>query len=130
LSGHTLDWNPDFEGEPRIKREVQKALRDKIVMKTIRQFAEQSTYEAEEKGLETEHIVWLETPGSKYMYFVRVWFEAGEEKLFVIVEENELGDVCFMAIEGHTCATYADEGVARVEFDPRFKDPGKLGVSR
>lgn len=130
LSAHTVDWNPDFDGEPRIKREVNKALKDKNVIKTIRQFAQAAVYEAEEKGLETEHIIWLDTPSSKYMYFVRVWFESGEEKLFVIVEENELGDVCFLLLEDYPCATYADEGVHRVEFDPRFRDPGKLGVSR
>lgn len=121
-----VDWNPDFEDDLSIKREVLRALKDGPVMETIALLTEQAVQEAVEEGLETEHLVWLDTRGN-HAFFVRIWFEASEEKAFVIIEENDLGDVGFLLLDDHHCATYGSTpDVLRVE----FRDPETLGVSR
>ncbi|MDX1611140.1 MAG: hypothetical protein R3185_02140 [Candidatus Thermoplasmatota archaeon] len=123
--GWSVDWNPDFEDEPAIRREVARALQDERLTMAIRRLAEQAVAEALDDGLETEHLVWLDTRGN-YAFFVRVWFEASEEKVFIIIEENDLGDVGFLMLEGLECATYGTNSVLKVE----FRDPETLGVSR
>ena len=120
----TMDWNPEFQDEERLKREILRALNDHKTMATIKRFAEYSLSEATDDGLETEHIVWLDSALS-YAFFVRVWYDLGEKKLFILVEENDLGDIGFLLIEDLECASYGeDEGVLRVE----FTDPEDLGV--
>jgi hypothetical protein len=120
----TIDWNPEFEDEARLKREILRALGTPKVMATIKRFAEFAAQEASEDGLETEHIVWLDSALS-YAFFVRVWFDLGEQKLFILVEENDLGDVGFLLIEDLACASYGEgEGILKVE----FKEPEDLGV--
>ncbi len=120
----TVDWNPEFEEEARLKREILKALRDDRVMDTVKRFAEQAVREAKDLGLETEHIVWLDSALS-YAFFVRVWYDLAEKKLFILVEENDLGDVGFLLIEDLQCASYGEgEGILKVE----FKEPEDLGV--
>ena len=120
----TIDWNPEFGDEARLKREILRTLGDAKTMSTIKRFAEYSQREASEDGLETEHIVWLDSALS-YAFFVRVWYDLGEKKLFILVEENDLGDVGFLLIENLSCASYAEsEGVLKVE----FKEPEDLGV--
>lgn len=125
----SVDWNPEFARDRRIKQEVLHALRDRKTIDRLRAFADQSAREARE-GLETEHIAWLST-GSKHAFLVRVWFDAGEEKLFIIIEENDLGDVGFLLLHGHECARYEDEeGRLKVEVSEEHLDPGSLGVPR
>lgn len=120
----TIDWNPEFEDEARLKREILRSLNNPKTMAIIKRFAEFSAQEASEDGLETEHIVWLDSALS-YAFFVRVWFDLAEQKLFILVEENDLGDVGFLLIEDLACASYAeDEGILKVE----FKEPEDLGV--
>ena len=120
----TIDWNPEFEDEARLKREILRSLGNPKVMATIKRFAESAAQEAQDDGLETEHIVWLDSALS-YAFFVRVWFDLGEQKLFILVEENDLGDVGFLLIESLQCASYGEsEGVLKVE----FTDPEDLGV--
>lgn len=122
----TIDWNPELEGEARLKREILRALNDPKAMAAIKRFAELSSKEAGDDGLETEHILWLDSALS-YAFFVRVWFDLGEQKLFILVEENDLGDVGFLLIEDLACASYSEEeGVLKVE----LKDPDDLGVSQ
>ena len=120
----TIDWNPEFEDEARLKREILRALNDPRTIATIKRFAELSAQEATEDGLETEHILWLDSALS-YAFFVRVWYETGEGKLFILVEENDLGDVGFLLLNDLECASYAEsDDVLRVE----LKDPEDLGV--
>ncbi|HVM44552.1 MAG TPA: hypothetical protein VM582_01355 [Candidatus Thermoplasmatota archaeon] len=120
----TIDWNPEFEDEPRLKREILRALNDPKTMATIKRFAEYSLREASDDGLETEHIVWLDSALS-YAFFVRVWYDLGEKKLFILVEENDLGDVGFLLLEDLACASYGEaEDVLKVE----FREPDDLGV--
>lgn len=119
----TVDWNPEFEEEARLKREILKALRDDRVMDTIKRFAEQAVREAKEDNLETEHIIWLDSSYT-YAFFVRVWYETSEGKLFIIVEENDLGDIGFLLINDLDCASYDEEKVLKVE----FSEPEDLGV--
>lgn len=120
----TIDWNPEFEDEARLKREILRALNDPKTIATIKRFAEFATNEASEDGQETEHIVWLDSALS-YAFFVRVWFDIGEQKLFILVEENDLGDIGFLLLEDLLCATYGeDEAVLKVE----FREPEDLGV--
>ena len=119
----TIDWNPEFEDEARLKREILRSLNDPKTMATIKRFAEFSAKEAAEDGLETEHILWLDSALS-YAFFVRVWFDLAERKLFILVEENDLGDIGFLLIEDLACASYGEEGVLKVE----LKDPEDLGV--
>ncbi|MGQ0536755.1 MAG: hypothetical protein ACT4PT_11880 [Methanobacteriota archaeon] len=126
----TIDWNPDFEEEAKIKKEILKSLRSKAVMKTIKHFAEQAVKEAKESGLETEHIVWLDS-NFKHAYFVRVWYEECESKLFIIIEENDLGDVGFLILHDMDCATYEEDRKPQmVEYSDKFLDPDSLGVSK
>ena len=121
----TIDWNPEFEDEARLKREILKALKDDKVVATVKRFAEQALKEALDDGLETEHIVWLDSSFT-YAFFVRVWYEVSEQKLFIIIEENDLGDVGFLLLNDLECASYGEEKVLKVE----FKDPDDLGVKR
>lgn len=120
----TIDWNPEFEDEARLKREILRSLGSPATIATIKRFAEFSAQEAAQDGLETEHIVWLDSALS-YAFFVRVWFDLAEQKLFILVEENDLGDVGFLLIEDLACASYGEsEGILKVE----FKEPEDLGV--
>lgn len=121
----TVDWNPEFEGESRLKREILKSLNHPKTIATVRRFAEFSRREALEEGQETEHILWLES-GYTYAFFVRVWFDLAESKLFILVEENDLGDVGMLSIADLECASYAQQDGLRVE----FREPEDLGVSR
>lgn len=120
-----IDWNPEFEEESRLKREILKSLNDPKTIATIKRFAEFAVREAVEEGQETEHIIWLDSSFS-YAFFVRVWYEMSEGKLFILVEENDLGDVGFLLINDLECASYAEENVLKVE----LADPEDLGVSR
>ena len=120
----TIDWNPEFADEARLKREILRSLNEPKTMATIKRFAEHSLQEANGEGMETEHIVWLDSALS-YAFFVRVWYDLGEKKLFILVEENDLGDVGFLLLEELECASYGEEeGVLKVE----FKEPEDLGV--
>ncbi|HVL49713.1 MAG TPA: hypothetical protein VM889_14245 [Candidatus Thermoplasmatota archaeon] len=119
-----MDWNPEFEDEPRLKREILKALQDDKTIETIKRFAETAHKEALEDGLETEHLLWLDSSFT-YAFFVRVWYEVSEKKLFIIVEENDLGDVGFLILEDLDCASYNEENTLKVE----FREPDDLGVS-
>ena len=121
----TIDWNPEFEDEARLKREILKALKDEKAIETIKRFAEQAVRDALDDGMETEHILWLNSSFT-YAFFVRVWYEVSEAKLFIIVEENDLGDVGFLLINDLDCASYNEERLLKVE----FKEPDDLGVSR
>jgi hypothetical protein len=125
----TIDWNPEFRDDAKLKREVLKCFRDLRIIRTIRDFAERSMKEASEDGLETEHILWLDA-SYRYALFVRVWYEAAEEKLFIIIEENDLGDVGFFLLDTFPCATYEEERVVKVEYNEKFRDPGAMGVPR
>jgi hypothetical protein len=118
-----VDWNPDFEDDRFMKREVLRAIKNDKVLQTIRRLADQAVREAKDDDLETEHLVWLDTRG-KYAFFIRVWYEASEEKVFIIVEENDLGDVGFLIMENFDCATYSSAGQLKVE----FRDPDTFGV--
>lgn len=120
-----IDWNPEFEEESRLKREILKSLNDPKTIATVKRFAEFAVREAVEEGQETEHIIWLESSFS-YAFFVRVWYEMSEGKLFILVEENDLGDVGFLLLNDLECASYAEENVLKVE----LTDPEDLGVSR
>lgn len=120
----TIDWNPEFEDEVRLKKEILKALKDERTIATIKRFAEQAIKEAVDLHLETEHIVWLDSSFS-YAFFVRVWYETSESKLFIIIEENDLGDVGFLLLNDLDCASYDEEKVLKVE----FKDPDDMGVA-
>ncbi len=119
----TIDWNPDFADDLPMRRAVLRALDDERVASTVVSLAQQAMEEALDDGLETEHLVWLESP-TKFALFIRVWFEASEEKVFVIVEENDLGDIGFLVLHGFECATYEGDDKLRVE----FRDPETLGV--
>ena len=125
----TIDWNPEFQSDAKLKREVLKCFRDIRILRTIKDFAERAQKEAVDDGLETEHILWLDA-SYKYALFVRVWYEASEEKAFIIIEENDLGDVGFFILDSMDCATYEEERTLKVEFNEKFRDPGALGVSR
>lgn len=119
----TVDWNPEFEHEARLKREVLKALGEIRTIQTIKRFAEQSQREALDDHLETEHIIWLDS-SYEHAFFVRVWYEMTDEKLFILIEENDLGDVGMLAIEKLDCASYSEENVLKVE----LKDLDDLGI--
>ena len=122
----TIDWNPEFEDESRLKREILKSLNDPRSIATVKRFAELARREALEEGQETEHILWLDS-GYAYAFFVRVWFDMAEGKLFILVEENDLGDVGMLSIADLDCASYQQkEDALRVE----FAEPEDLGVSR
>jgi hypothetical protein len=124
----SVDWNPEVADDARLKRELVKALQDDATMATIRRFAELAAKEALDDGLETEHLVWLDSHFS-YAFFVRVWYDVGDAKLCILVEENDLGDVGYVLIKDLECASYVEEGageVLRVE----FSDPKDLGVAR
>jgi len=101
----TVDWNPEFVDEDRLKRAIKRALAAPRTVETIRRFAQNSLKEALEEGIETEHILWLESDLA-YAFFVRVWYEMGEEKVFILIEENDLGDIGFLLLDGLTCARY------------------------
>lgn len=120
----TIDWNPEFQDEARLKREILRALGNPKTMATIKRFAEYSLREATDEGQETEHIVWLDSALS-YAFFVRVWYDLAEKKLFILVEENDLGDVGFLLLQDLECASYGEnESILKVE----FADPEDLGV--
>ena len=121
----TIDWNPEWEADQRLKRDVLKALKDETTIATIKRFAEQSVKEAVDLGLETEHILWLDS-SLNYAFFVRVWYETSESKLFIIIEENDLGDVGFLLLNDLDCASYNEENVLKVE----LRDPEDLGVPK
>jgi len=125
----SIDWNPEFRGDQKLKREVLKCFRDIKVIRAIKDFAERATKEAKDEGLETEHVLWLDA-STKYALFVRVWYEAGEEKVFLVIEENDLGDVGFFLLNDIECATYEEERTLKVEYNEKFRDPGHLGVNR
>lgn len=121
-----VDWNPEFADEARLKREVLRTLGESRTIATIKRFAEQAQREALEDQLETEHILWLDS-SYEHAFFVRVWYELTDEKLFILIEENDLGDVAMLAIEALDCASYGgDENLLKVE----FADPEDLGVPR
>jgi hypothetical protein len=122
----TIDWNPEVNDDERLKRELTKALQEERTIATIKRFAEQAVKESED-GLETEHLVWLDSHFS-YAFFVRVWFDAADGKLCILVEENDLGDVGYVLIKDLECASYGeeDDGTLKVE----FADPDDLGVQR
>jgi len=122
----TVDWNPEFAEEARLKREILRALGEPKTIATIRRFADQSVKEALEEGQETEHIIWLDS-SYEHAFFVRVWYESSESKLFLVVEENDLGDMGFLLFENLACASYAQaeaDDVLKVE----LTDPEDLGV--
>jgi hypothetical protein len=123
----TVDWNPEIADDERLKRELNKALEDGRAIATIKKFAEQAVKEAVDDGLETEHLVWLDSHFS-YAFFVRVWFDVSDGKLCILVEENDLGDVGYVLIKDLECASYAEdeEDILKVE----FTDPEDLGVAR
>lgn len=126
----TIDWNPEFQDDAKLKREVLKCFRDLRVITTIKDFAERAIKEASADGLETEHILWLDA-SYKYALYVRVWYEASEEKLFLIIEENDLGDVGFFLLDTMACATYEEERTLKVEVTEDAKtDADNLGVSK
>ncbi len=121
----TVDWNPEFEEEARIKREILRSLRNGKTIETVKRFAEAAVREAVEDGLETEHILWLDS-SQTYAFFLRVWYEVSEGKLFIIIEENDLGDIGFLILNDLECATYDEERVLKVE----LADPEDLGIPR
>lgn len=119
----TIDWNPDLEEEPALKREILRALRDDRTIHAIKRYADQAVRECLEDDLESEHLLWLDA-GTSYAFFVRVWYETTEEKLFIVVEENDLGDVGFLLLEDHACASYGQDQVLTVE----VRDPGEVDL--
>ncbi|MHB8604445.1 MAG: hypothetical protein ACYDCK_04250 [Thermoplasmatota archaeon] len=122
----TIDWNPEFEDEARLKREILKALKEDRTIATVKRFADLAVKEAMDDQLETEHILWLESSFS-YAFFLRVWYEVAEQKLFIVIEENDLGDVGFLLLDDVDCASYDEEAHSlKVE----FKDPDDLGVKK
>jgi hypothetical protein len=125
----SIDWNPEVSDDARLKRELTKALQQPSTIETIKRFAELATKEALDDGLETEHLLWLDSHFS-YAFFVRVWYDVGDAKLCILVEENDLGDVGYILLENLACASYveevADEDVLTVE----FTDPEDMGVAR
>lgn len=118
-----VDWNPDFEDDPRIKRAVLRALKEEAVLDAIERMAQQSIDETLDEGIETEHLLWLESDG-KFAFFVRIWYEASEDKVFIPIEENDLGDIGFLLLDAFDCASYEGEQVLRVE----FREPDTLGI--
>lgn len=121
----TVDWNPEFDDESRLKREILKSLNGPKTMATVKRFAELSRREALDDQQETEHIIWLESSYT-YAFFVRVWFDMTEGKLFILVEENDLGDIGMLSIADLECASYGEEDSLKVE----FRDPEDLGIPR
>ena len=124
----TVDWNPEVSDDARLKRELMKSLHDPKTIATIKRFADLASKEASEDGLETEHLLWLDSHFS-YAFFVRVWFDMADQKLCILVEENDLGDVGYVLIKDLACASYAEdeaEDVLKVE----LTDPEDLGVPR
>ena len=124
----TVDWNPEVADDARLKRELMKALHDTKTIATVKRFADQAAKEASEEGLETEHLLWLDSHFA-YAFFVRVWFDMADQKLCILVEENDLGDVGYVLIKDLACASYAEEeteDVLKVE----FTDPEDMGVAR
>ena len=121
----TVDWNPEVEDDARLKRELMKSLHDPKTIATVKRFAETSVKEALDDGLETEHLLWLDSHFS-YAFFVRVWYDIADAKLCILVEENDLGDVGYVLIKDLECASYAEEDadVLKVE----LTDPEDLGV--
>lgn len=118
-----IDWNPEFEDDTRMKRAVLQALRAEGVADTVRRLARRSIEEVVDHGFETEHLVWLDTQ-DRFALFVRVWYEETQDKVFAVVEENDLGDVCFLILEDHDCASYDGEQVLEV----KLEEPETLGV--
>ena len=125
----SVDWNPEVQDDARLKRELTKALNQPKAIATIKRYAETAQKEAVDDGLETEHLLWLDSHFS-YAFFVRVWYDVSDGQLCILVEENDLGDVGYVLLKDLDCASYAeeeeDEGVLRVD----FTDPEDLGVAR
>lgn len=121
-----IDWNPDLDEETSMKREVLRALKDDRILRVIKRLAEQAVEEAVDESLETEHLVWLDAR-SKHAFFIRVWYEASEKKVFIIIEENDHGDVGFLMLDGFSCANYGNAEAADT-LQVEFKDPETLGV--
>ncbi|MFA5861750.1 MAG: hypothetical protein WDA16_08650 [Candidatus Thermoplasmatota archaeon] len=124
----TIDWNPEVSDDARLKRELMKALEDSTTITTVKRFAELAAKEALDDGLETEHLLWLDSHYS-YAFFVRVWYDVSEAKLCILVEENDLGDVGYMLLEDLECASYVEEAAEDV-LKVEFADPNDLGVTR
>lgn len=124
----TIDWNPEVSDDARLKRELMKALQETSTMATIKRFAELAAKEALDDGLETEHLVWLDSHFS-YAFFVRVWYDVSDAKLCILVEENDLGDVGYVLIENLECASYVEESAEDI-LKVEFTDPEDMGVAR
>jgi hypothetical protein len=118
-----IDWNPAFEDDPRMKQTVLQALRQDGVADVIDRLAQRAIDEVAENGFETEHLVWLDT-GGRFALFVRVWYEHTQNKVFCVVEENDLGDVCFLILDEYDCASYERDQVLEV----KIEEPDTLGV--
>lgn len=126
----TVDWNPEVEEDARLKKELTKALNLPKTIATIKRYAELSQKEALDDGLETEHLLWLDSHFT-YAFFVRVWYDIADAKLCILVEENDLGDVGYILLKDLDCASYAeDEGAEESVLKVEFTDPEDLGVAR
>ncbi len=120
----TIDWNPEHERDAPMKRQIRASLEDEAVISAVKRFADQATREAEEHGLETEHMLWLDS-GSTYAVFLRMWYEIAESKLFIVIEESDLGDVGFLILGDRECASYEVSDVLQVEvMEPGDVDHG------
>lgn len=124
----TVDWNPEVEDDARLKKELTKALQQPKTIATIKRYAELAQREAVDDGLETEHLLWLDSHFS-YAFFVRVWHDIADGKLCVLVEENDLGDVGYILLKDLECASYAEESTPDV-LKVEFTDPEDMGVAR
>lgn len=125
----TVDWNPEVEDDAKLKRELTKALQPAKTIATIKRYAESAQREAIDDGLETEHLLWLDSHFS-YAFFVRVWFDLADGKLCILVEENDLGDVGYILLEDLDCASYAEDEEASDVLKVEFADPEDFGVPR
>jgi len=121
----SMDWNPEVQDDARLKRELTRALQQPRALATVKRFAQLAVKEATEDGLETEHLLWLDSHFT-YAFFVRVWYDTVDGKLCILVEENDLGDVGYVLLDDLDCASYGEDDGLRVE----FADPEDLGVSR
>lgn len=125
----SVDWNPEVEDDARLKRELTKALNQPKAIATIKRYAEMAQKEALDDGLETEHLLWLDSHFS-YAFFVRVWYDVSDAQLCILVEENDLGDVGYVLLKDLDCASYAEEAEEDSVLQVEFTDPEDLGVAR
>lgn len=125
----SVDWNPEVEDDARLKRELTKALNQPKTMATIKRYAEIAQKEALDDGLETEHLLWLDSHFT-YAFFVRVWYDVSDAQLCILVEENDLGDVGYVLLKDLDCASYAEDGEESGVLRVDFTDPEDLGVAR